>query len=663
MAKARLQATVGMNTGPFRRGMATIRRGMGRFKAGVIGPIANLTKRLFQLGTVAVATVVAGLGIMIKKTAEYGDTIGKMAKRTGLSVEELQKLGFAAELAGTNIEDLEKGIKRMASFMADVKDGLTESKRAMDALGLSIEDFDGLSPDETFNKFLVALAGVPNALERSALAQDVFGRAGTKLLPMLTDGAKGLAALKAEADKLGIILSPEDIRNAEEFKDALSRVKAALSGITRAIGATFLPNVNAALAKMKDKIVGARDGIIGAARKISSVITALIAGDDETRTKAIEGLKLVAAGIFEEAASKMGDLLAVVLPPIGTAMGKAFKAAIASPFKTGGDISAARSEVNRKIESGEIPEPKKKGIPFTDLLPGGLRSLARMFTVQDIGGETEKELDIINQNELRETSRSLGAQFDKLNGDVSKLELGKALLNEVADVGEAISNNAREDALNKRSASLKKEVDELGDSAPVAELNRLKEKADSLAGAFSALDDRMKKPVADMPFDEMLIAATEDAIKSATGQAGSMPRVTPGATDASANARGELDKLRKNLSEKLSKVDPPKQVAPKKPLAPAPELKLPGAIELPGAELKLPGAIEFPGGRPQEPDGPAITSLERIGANLIGSVIQKDPAKAIQEQQLGVQKKMVLKQQEAVAVMKAGFGRKGPGVF
>ena len=58
---------------------------------------------------------------------------------------------------------------------------------------LGKRSLQGLSPEQQFQLFANALAGVVDASTRAALAQDVFGRSGTQLLPLFTQGEQGMA--------------------------------------------------------------------------------------------------------------------------------------------------------------------------------------------------------------------------------------------------------------------------------------------------------------------------------------------------------------------------------------------------------------------------------------------------------------------------------------
>ena len=69
--------------------------------------------------------VAAGLALATKSFAAQGDVLDKMSKRTGVSVEALSELTYAASQSGTAIEGLEKGLGRMQRNILDAERGLS----------------------------------------------------------------------------------------------------------------------------------------------------------------------------------------------------------------------------------------------------------------------------------------------------------------------------------------------------------------------------------------------------------------------------------------------------------------------------------------------------------------------------------------------------------
>ena len=187
---------------------------------------------------VAVGTALFGI---TKKTADAGDAIQKMALRTGLSTEALSEYKHAAELSGTSLESLEKGVKRMQSTIYDAEQGLATASDALDALGVSSEELEGKSPEQQFEILSSALADVDDASRKAALAQEIFGRAGTEMLPMLAQGSEGIAEMRQEARDLGIVFDQEAADQAANFNDDLLRLQKGFAGIFQELGMKLIP--------------------------------------------------------------------------------------------------------------------------------------------------------------------------------------------------------------------------------------------------------------------------------------------------------------------------------------------------------------------------------------------------------------------------------------
>ena len=184
----------------------------------------------------------AGFGINATKDfIETGDELDKMSKRLGISVESLSELKFAAEQSGASLDDIEKGTKKLASTVFDANNGIKASSDAFEALGLNAAMLQDQSPEQQFLAVTEALAGVESASTRAALAQDVFGRAGTTLLPLVAEGAAGLAALRQQAIDLGNTFTTDAAAKAAEFADTLNELKQTIGGLGKDIAEKIVP--------------------------------------------------------------------------------------------------------------------------------------------------------------------------------------------------------------------------------------------------------------------------------------------------------------------------------------------------------------------------------------------------------------------------------------
>jgi len=217
------------------RGLARAQARLRRFGAACEG----LGRTMVGLGATIAGPVVASLKIF----SSLGDAAAKMARRTGLSVRAVQELGFAAKLSGTDVGSLEKGIKRMQRNLYDAERGLSTSVDALRDLGLSVKDLQGLKPEDQFTLMAERMGQIEDASRRAALAQVVFGRAGTMLLPMFEKGAAGVGALRKRFRELGIALTDEECRAAEVFTDTMADVWASLKHGVALIGSALAPSL------------------------------------------------------------------------------------------------------------------------------------------------------------------------------------------------------------------------------------------------------------------------------------------------------------------------------------------------------------------------------------------------------------------------------------
>ena len=218
------QIIVKANTAQAQKGIKGLTDRMGGLKGAAIG-----------VGIAAGAAAVGGIAAFAKSSisafAAAGDEVQKMALRTGFTTEALSELKHAAELSGASLSSMENGVKRMQRTILDAENGLSTATDAFEMLGIEMADVEGKTPEEQFTLLSGALADVEDASRRSALAQQVFGRAGTQLLPMLAAGKDGLAAMRQEAHDLGMVFDQEAADSAAKYQDSLTKLSGAFDGI------------------------------------------------------------------------------------------------------------------------------------------------------------------------------------------------------------------------------------------------------------------------------------------------------------------------------------------------------------------------------------------------------------------------------------------------
>lgn len=205
--------------------------------------------------------ITAALGVAVKSLANAADVADDTAKRTGLTVEAVQELGYVAKMTGSNLATVEVALRTMQKGLTDSGTESAAFTSALETLGLSLAELRAMNPQAQFDALSQAIAGVTDPSQRAGLALTVFGRAGTALLPMLAEGADGIAKLKDEAHKYGYVMSQEVAEAGSNFNDNLDRLKGSLGGLAQQVVAGLLPTLNSLVKCAADVVAGIKEWI------------------------------------------------------------------------------------------------------------------------------------------------------------------------------------------------------------------------------------------------------------------------------------------------------------------------------------------------------------------------------------------------------------------
>lgn len=143
------------------------------------------------------AAILAPLALATKRFAETGDALTEMAQRTGVPIQTLSELGYAAGLSGASLEDVEGAVRILQKRLGDVGADAPAAIAALAALGLTAEDLAAAGPAGAVQAVAAALARIPDAGKQAALAVAVLGTAGQQLLPLAGDARRLQTALAA----------------------------------------------------------------------------------------------------------------------------------------------------------------------------------------------------------------------------------------------------------------------------------------------------------------------------------------------------------------------------------------------------------------------------------------------------------------------------------
>ena len=212
--------------------LTKMERNMSRF--GV------LVSRSLGVASLAIGTITTGALIGFRsllRVAEGLDVIAKASDNLGITAESLTAIRNGAALAGVSIEELGAAMKQFQKVVDEANEGGKQQRETLERLGLSARDFsdDQLDVVDVLARVADGLKGVDSAAARTRILVDLFGRSGQQLGALLKNGSVGIRELAAEAEKLGIVFSREQLQQTEDFIDSFDKLKQTLRGLAEVV--------------------------------------------------------------------------------------------------------------------------------------------------------------------------------------------------------------------------------------------------------------------------------------------------------------------------------------------------------------------------------------------------------------------------------------------
>ena len=203
-------------------GLETAAQKTATLSAAAVGAIAGIVK----LGKDAIAT---------------GDEIQTTADQYNLSAEAIQKWNYIALQSDVSAEQLYKAMTKSRDAIGTAISGGTST--ATKALETLVGDLSKVPTDTegAFNTVVTALANVKDSTLQAYYANEIFGeRIATNLIPLLNQGANGIAQLSREFATVGY-LTNEQVRNLADYDNALNMVNTRLQNAKTELGLALIP--------------------------------------------------------------------------------------------------------------------------------------------------------------------------------------------------------------------------------------------------------------------------------------------------------------------------------------------------------------------------------------------------------------------------------------
>lgn len=239
-----------------------LREVLARF--GIDVDSAQILTGISSLGNLALAALNAARAIgtalfsalrdVTVEMAEFGDETAKTARQLGIGADELLSWRFAAERSGVDANQLTTGLRRLQRNIVDAGEGVDTAVRAFRDLGVEFRDSEGgfREIEDILPDIADGFANLESDTQRSARAQQIFGRAGAQLLPFLEGGSEGIRELQRRFAELGGNLGDDFFANAEAAQDAMADFELASTAAKASLATELLPALTTIVTTVAD---------------------------------------------------------------------------------------------------------------------------------------------------------------------------------------------------------------------------------------------------------------------------------------------------------------------------------------------------------------------------------------------------------------------------
>ena len=231
----------------FKKGLADIQKDTSSLQS-MFSNVGKVMAGAFTVG----AIVSAGKAVL-----DFAGDLSDLSQKSGISTSGLQKLDLAFKSNGVSIDQVTKAAGELGARLVSGDKGAV---KALEDLGLNLEELKRMSPEDQFIAVADAVGKIQNKGEQLYASKTLFGKSGVDLLAGL-DGH--LKETTDEFEKMGLVVGEDTVAAADAFGKKMGLMGTQMIAITAEILGPMLPALSglASVLMQIAKVVGEVAGV------------------------------------------------------------------------------------------------------------------------------------------------------------------------------------------------------------------------------------------------------------------------------------------------------------------------------------------------------------------------------------------------------------------
>jgi hypothetical protein len=211
----------------------------GRVSGGLKGLAGAAGGLGGALGALVPLATGAGLITLAKNSMDNAAKMFDLSQKTGVSVEALSRFSKAAKVSGTDVDGVTKAMVKLSKGLVEAKNGQGQAGEALRSMGISAVDASGKlkDTDQIMLEISDRFKAMPNGAEKTAMALQLFGKAGADMIPMLNMGGEAISKFGAMSSKYA--------EDANKGSDAMVTLQGKVGMLGGKLAVVLLPSITA----------------------------------------------------------------------------------------------------------------------------------------------------------------------------------------------------------------------------------------------------------------------------------------------------------------------------------------------------------------------------------------------------------------------------------
>jgi hypothetical protein len=230
---------VGADVAPLQRDLSKGAKSVEDFGKRARAVASDIAK----IGAASAAAGAAVVAALVNSARQAIDEQAKLAQRLNTTVKSMGNLERAGDMAGVSMTQISSASRQLDLNLGKAAQGAQSQSKTLDRLGLSAEALAKVPLDQRITKINQAIRDNIPAVERAAVASDLFGQKNASAMMMLSPETMDEAARQAEL--FGTALDDVDAAKVEQANDALGTIKMAFQGLVKQFTVQVAPVLQA----------------------------------------------------------------------------------------------------------------------------------------------------------------------------------------------------------------------------------------------------------------------------------------------------------------------------------------------------------------------------------------------------------------------------------